>query len=98
MLHNLPHLLTQQVGHATDTMSNTQSLKPGSPAEVEAAPVLNVESPSSDAAPMLDIEPSKGRATPVMSGIKNATLRYDLPTPAVAVRNLVCVSADLLHL
>ena len=75
-----------------------QSLKPGSPAEVAAAPGFNVESPSSDAAPMLDIEPSKGRATPVISGIKNTTLRYDLPTPAVAVRNLVCVSADLLHL
>ena len=52
---------------------------------------MNVDGPSPDGAPMLDRQPSKGRATPVVSGVKNATLRYDLPTPAVAVRNLVCM-------
>ena len=57
---------------------------------------MSVVGPSSDAAPMLDRQPSKGRATPVISGVKNATLRYDLPTPAVAVRNLVCMLVTLL--
>lgn len=37
--------------------------------------------------PLLGTEASRG--APNASGVKSATLRYDLPTPAVAVRNLV---------
>lgn len=33
--------------------------------------------------------PTGLRRTPLGGGVKNATLRYDLPPPAVAVRNLV---------
>lgn len=35
------------------------------------------------------IRTSGVRGVPQAGGIKNATLRYDLPPPAVAVRNLV---------
>lgn len=35
------------------------------------------------------IKTSGIRGTPQAGGIKNATLRYELPPPAVAVRNLV---------
>lgn len=50
----------------------------------------HVEQGKSDSTPLLGKEGSSG--APNASGVKNATLRYDLPTPAVAVRNLVCVA------
>ena len=65
---------------------------------VQAA-LQSVEQAKQEAAPLLGTEASRG--APNASGVKNATLRYDLPTPAVAVRNLVsyfalCVSSLLL--
>ena len=47
----------------------------------------DTEQPKQESKPLLGTEASRG--APNASGVKNATLRYDLPTPAVAVRNLV---------
>ena len=45
------------------------------------------EQPRQESKPLLGTEASSG--APSASGVKSATLRYDLPTPVVAVRNLV---------
>lgn len=52
------------------------------------APAQDAEHAKSEVSPLLGTEATRG--APNASGVKNATLRYDLPTPVVAVRNLVC--------
>ncbi len=54
------------------------------------APLRDAEQSKKESIPLLGTEASSG--APNTSGVKNATLRYDLPTPAVAVRNLVSTS------
>ncbi|KAL3161142.1 hypothetical protein ABBQ38_009517 [Trebouxia sp. C0009 RCD-2024] len=58
----------------------------GSSALFQSVPE-GTEQPRQESKPLLGTEASRG--APNASGVKNATLRYDLPTPAVAVRNLV---------
>lgn len=58
----------------------------GSSALVQSAPP-SPEQSRQESKPLLGTEASRG--APNASGVKSATLRYDLPTPAVAVRNLV---------
>lgn len=60
---------------------------PAGSAALVSAPAQQAEHAKSEGSPLLGTEASRG--APNASGVKNATLRYDLPTPAVAVRNLV---------
>lgn len=57
------------------------------PAALIHSPAQDADQTKSEGSPLLGTEASRG--APLVSGVKNATLRYDLPTPAVAVRNLV---------
>ena len=54
------------------------------------SPAQDADQTKSEGSPLLGTEASRG--APLVSGVKNATLRYDLPTPAVAVRNLVSLT------
>ena len=58
----------------------------GPAALIQSVP-QSTEQAKQESKPLLGTEASRG--APNASGVKNATLRYDLPTPAVAVRNLV---------
>lgn len=89
----LVHMLTTaSVVNNPEAVVNSPSLANCGYAEFQEEAPAGTDQPISDGAPTLEHQTSKGQATPVISGVKNATLRYDLPTPAVAVRNLVRLS------
>ena len=60
------------------------------------SPAQTAEQAKAGSSSLLGTEASTG--APNSAGVKSATLRYDLPAPAVAVRNLVSHSGLNMHL
>jgi hypothetical protein len=50
---------------------------------------LELESEAAARAPALPVKTTGLRRAPLSGGVKTATARFDLPSPPVAVRNLV---------
>ena len=65
------------------------------PAALVQSPGQIAQQANTEPSSLLGTEASTG--APNSSGVKSATLRYDLPTPAVAVRNLVSHHAQCME-